>query len=103
MWVLQLTWRSAGALPASRIQSYKHTAPPELGQVKPSISLPLKTNAPHKRPRSVRNDMWFLRITWRSAGALPAPRIQSYKHTAPPELGQVKPSISLPLKHIGHT
>ena len=33
--------------------------------------------------------MWVLQITWRSAGALPAPRIQSYKHTAPPELGQV--------------
>ena len=31
----------------------------------------------------------LLQITWRSAGALPAPRIQSYKHTAPPELGQV--------------
>ena len=32
MWVLQITWRSAGALPAQRIQSYKHTAPPELGR-----------------------------------------------------------------------
>ena len=33
--------------------------------------------------------MWVFANTWRSAGALPAPRIQSYKHTAPPELGQV--------------
>jgi len=31
----------------------------------------------------------FVQLTWRSAGALPVPRIQSYKHIAPPELGQV--------------
>ena len=68
MWVLQLTWRSAGALPAPRIQSYKHIAPPELGQV--SQDCPLAPAELHvyrqrlhtKRPRSVRSDMWVLQI-----------------------------------------